>query len=151
MVAYIFTAETMFCFVGLFFNPQMGICFYWYLGRKEGRESERDKYWCETSISCFLHVPYPGIEPATWVYALTGNGTSILWDTSTNWATCQCCIFIYCLSSQSQSVEAACSSRCGTTFAIMSWWLLGHLVKFSFEGKVAKCLLLVPLVSVTEI
>ena len=45
--------------------------------REEGREKEREKHWYEreTSISCLLHTPWPGTEPATQACALTRNRT----------------------------------------------------------------------------
>ena len=44
--------------------------------REKGRERDRER---ETSIGCLLYEPWPGIEPATQVCALTGNETHHLW------------------------------------------------------------------------
>lgn len=33
----------------------------------------------ETLIGCLLYIPQPGIEPTTYICALTKNGTHSLW------------------------------------------------------------------------
>ena len=54
-----------------------------YFFRERGVEGERqgEKHRCEreTWMGCFPHMPWPGIDPITWVCALTRNQKSDFW------------------------------------------------------------------------
>ena len=59
----------------LFLVSSPEVTFLFIAFRERGRERERKKH----QLVVFLHIPWPQIEPSTWVCAMTGNPTCDLW------------------------------------------------------------------------
>ena len=72
---YVFSCLVIYLITYLFIFKNL------FLQRGEGTE-RGEEHWCEreTSISCLLHTPQLGIEPATQACTLTRNQTFTLWD-----------------------------------------------------------------------